>query len=347
MTMLRQATTCAGPQSNGSRAWRFAEFFAGIGLMRIGLERADPRWRCVFANDLDPIKRGMYATHFGSAGEVDGRDVHQLPASTIPNVSLATASFPCTDLSIAGSQQGIRAGQSAAFWGFHRILEELGPRRPPLVLLENVTGFLGSNGGRDFVEVMRSLNALSYSIDTFVLDARWFVPQSRPRLFVMCVNRAWVDPKRCEPYAPSRLRSSNLVETLRLNAAHIDSHCLRLPSRRPPRTGRSKTWCKTPRRDIAIGGATIASPIFATKCSIGIAPGLNSAGQGSVTTTPRPSDAFGCIRTAASGPLPSCVPMESPAACELPKGAAGARFSFASVVDASTRGSCLRGNAPA
>jgi DNA (cytosine-5)-methyltransferase 1 len=35
----------------------FAEFFAGIGLMRIGLEKAG--WHIAFANDIDVDKRQM------------------------------------------------------------------------------------------------------------------------------------------------------------------------------------------------------------------------------------------------------------------------------------------------
>jgi site-specific DNA-cytosine methylase len=40
-----------------------AEFFAGIGLMRIGLENAG--WRIAFANDIDHDKWEMYKDHFG------------------------------------------------------------------------------------------------------------------------------------------------------------------------------------------------------------------------------------------------------------------------------------------
>lgn len=39
---------------NGKTNKSFAEFFAGIGLMRIGLERAG--WRIAFANDIDEDK---------------------------------------------------------------------------------------------------------------------------------------------------------------------------------------------------------------------------------------------------------------------------------------------------
>jgi len=165
----------------------FAEFFAGIGLMRIGLENKG--WNIAFANDIDRQKYGMYRAHFPDADRhfLLG-DVHSIPPGRAPAVTLATASFPCNDLSLAGSRQGLAGKESSAFWGFARVLEEMGERRPPLVLLENVTGFLTSHGGADFESVLLTLNRLNYRVDAFVLDAARFVPQSRPRLFVVGVQ---------------------------------------------------------------------------------------------------------------------------------------------------------------
>jgi DNA (cytosine-5)-methyltransferase 1 len=100
-------------------------------------------------------------------------------------VTLATASFPCNDLSLAGSRSGLAGKQSGAFWGLMTLLEAMTSRRPPLVLLENVTGFLNSHGGRDFEQALLALNRLGYAVDAFILDAANFVPQSRQRLFVI------------------------------------------------------------------------------------------------------------------------------------------------------------------
>ncbi len=162
----------------------FAEFFAGIGLVRLGLERAG--WRVALANDIDEKKRRIYDGHFGDAAEhFVLKDIRKLQPADIPTVELATASFPCTDLSLAGARRGIHRGESSTFWAFVEILERLGRRRPPLVLLENVTGFLTSHAGDDFRRAMQALNALGYAVDPFILDARWFTPQSRPRLFVV------------------------------------------------------------------------------------------------------------------------------------------------------------------
>lgn len=171
-------------RSGGRTGPRFAEFFAGIGLVRMGLESRG--WRLAYANDLDSEKREMYDAHFGDADEhFDLADVHTIDGSKLPDVELATASFPCTDLSLAGARLGFKGKHSSAFWGFVAAIEAMHARRPPLVMLENVVGFLTSHGGSDFRAAMGALNELGYAVDAFVLDARWFVPQSRPRLFVV------------------------------------------------------------------------------------------------------------------------------------------------------------------
>lgn len=174
------------PGSGDVPANTVAEFFAGIGLMRMGLERA--KWQITFANDIDPLKLEMYRCQYSDdAGHFVLGDIHKIRPSAIPAVTLATASFPCTDLSLAGARRGLSGSQSSAFWGFVKLIEGMGKRKPPLLLVENVTGFLTSNHGIDFKEALSALNALGYSVDAVVIDAARFVPQSRQRLFVIGV----------------------------------------------------------------------------------------------------------------------------------------------------------------
>lgn len=166
----------------------FAEFFAGIGLMRLGLEKTG--WTVAFANDIANDKYEMYSNHFiDAASHYVIEDVHNLKPFQIPTVTLATASFPCNDLSLAGARQGLCGKHSSAYWGFVRILEKMGDCRPPIVLLENVLGFLTSNGGRDFQAALLALNRLGYAIDPMIIDAARFVPQSRVRLFIVGIMR--------------------------------------------------------------------------------------------------------------------------------------------------------------
>lgn len=159
-----------------------AEFFAGIGLVRAAVEQAD--FEVVFANDIEPAKRSMYAANFDASHFVLG-DVRKVVGSDIPEVDLATASFPCTDLSLAGNRLGLAGDGSGMFWEFARTLEEMGSRRPRVVLLENVVGFATSHGGKDMAAAIRRLNDIGYRCDLLTLDAKWFIPQSRPRLFIV------------------------------------------------------------------------------------------------------------------------------------------------------------------
>lgn len=177
-----------------------AEFFAGMGLIRAGLEPAG--FKVVFANDIEPSKHRLYASNFDSE-EFRLADVRHVLGSDIPDVDLATASFPCTDLSLAGNRVGLKGSESSMFWEFARVLGEMGHRRPRAVLLENVLGFATSHGGKDLEAAIAELNRLGYSCDMFVGDAKWFVPQSRPRMFVVGL----IDPpKDAESWGPSAFR---------------------------------------------------------------------------------------------------------------------------------------------
>ena len=58
------------------------------------------------------------------------------------------------------------------------------------MLIENVPSFVSSHGGRDLHDALAALNRLGYVCDLAVVDSRWFVPQSRNRLFMLGVRDA-------------------------------------------------------------------------------------------------------------------------------------------------------------
>ncbi len=167
----------------------FLEFFAGGGMARLGLGHG---WRCLFANDFDPQKRDAYAANFG-LDHFCFSDIHSLTLEQLPSVraDLAWASSPCQDVSLAGARGGLAARRSGAFFGFWRIIERLAEagRAPRLIVIENVTGLLTSNGGADFAHVIALMAAQGYLASALVLNADAFVPQSRPRLFIVGAER--------------------------------------------------------------------------------------------------------------------------------------------------------------
>ena len=149
--------------SDAPAAGRFAEFFAGIGLVREAIEPLG--WQCVFANDIAPRKEEMYRRRFGGEHFHLG-DIHDLGIGDLPpGLDLVTASFPCIDLSLAGNRAGLAGQHSGTVWPFLEIVTDLCMQRipPSAVLLENVTGFLTSRGGADLADVCRRLAAVDYS----------------------------------------------------------------------------------------------------------------------------------------------------------------------------------------
>lgn len=188
----------------------FADFFAGIGLAQMGLTAAG--WKPKFSNDLDPQKFEMYRANFGRGG-YRLADIWDLAASQIPNVDLWWASFPCTDVSLAGYRKGLAGPQSGALMGMLNLLREKDGQRPPLVVLENVTGLISSHNGEDFDETIRQLNGMGYACDAFVLNAIHFVPQSRPRLFIVAIydQPRTEDVSRALARRDQRLKMKGLV----------------------------------------------------------------------------------------------------------------------------------------
>lgn len=287
---------------------RFAEFFAGIGLVRLALE--DCGFQTVFANDIDPDKLALYRDNF-TTEEFRLGDIHLVRQEEIPDCDLATASFPCTDLSIAGQMNGINSGESSAFWGLTRLLDEMGRRRPPVVLLENVPGFLIANGGKDFEAAMLSLNALGYACDAFLLDAAAFVPQSRLRLFV--VGRL-ESIESGFSFVPTILRPPVLAEYI-ASHANIRWSLRELPSP-PKRTTTLESiledledddpaWWSKERADYFVGQfserhAAIAKRMIAPK-SYSYATAFRRVRKGRSMAELRTDGLAGCLRTPRGG----------------------------------------------
>ena len=173
----------------------FLEFFAGGGMARAGLGKS---WRCLFANDFDAMKVAAYVRNYGDA-DIKLEDVAKLTLDDLPArpSDLAWASFPCQDLSLAGDCAGLgrerdaaqtRSGSFWPFWKLMRGLAEAG-RSPRAIVLENVYGCLTSHAGRDFAAIGSALSNSEYRFGAIVINASHFVPQSRPRVFFIAIDR--------------------------------------------------------------------------------------------------------------------------------------------------------------
>lgn len=166
----------------------FYEFFAGAGMARAGL---GTHWRCLFANDFDQKKAATYRLNWGEDNFVCSDVKEVATADLAQTADLVWASFPCQDLSLAGGGAGLKGERSGTFWPFWDLMTALAAesRDPAMIVLENVCGTLTSHSGQDFIAICRSLSEGGYRFGALIVDAVLFVPQSRPRLFIIAVRR--------------------------------------------------------------------------------------------------------------------------------------------------------------
>lgn len=189
-------TTTAGARI----PFRFIDLFAGIGGLRIGLERAGGA--CVFTSEWDRYSQKTYAAWFG---EKPHGDITKIAVEDIPDHDVLAAGFPCQPFSIAGVSKKISLGRAHGFKDvaqgtlFFHVVTIAEVKRPPVLLLENVKNLLSHDRGNTWRVIHANLKDLGYEVFHQVIDAEHFVPQHRERIFIVCF-----DPKVFGPEPPFR-----------------------------------------------------------------------------------------------------------------------------------------------
>ncbi|MDR1539290.1 MAG: DNA cytosine methyltransferase [Clostridiales bacterium] len=166
------------------------EFFAGSGLVAYGLRGM---FRPVWSNDISEKKAAVYYANFWNS-HFELNDIRCISGCNLPCAHLSWASFPCQDLSLAGSINGIDAKRSGLVWEWLRILNEM-PRKPYILCIENVEGLLTAKKGEYFKRLHYELLSCGYKSGAIVVDAIHFVPQSRPRVFTIAVKAGMEIPQ--------------------------------------------------------------------------------------------------------------------------------------------------------
>ena len=184
--LLRTSEIVRNGSESGKREARFTclDFFAGSGLVSVGLS-AD--FRTVWANDISAKKACVFnANNMGGVLQVC--PIENVSGKALPAVDLSRGSFPCQDLSLAGDIKGLYASRSGLFWQWLRVMDEMHVR-PPVVVAENVVGFVSAAGGKYYVAAHEELSKRGYKVGAVMLDAANWLPQSRKRIFMIGVQK--------------------------------------------------------------------------------------------------------------------------------------------------------------
>lgn len=187
--------------------WKMHEFFAGSGLVAYGLKGM---FTPVWSNDISEQKAEVYNANFHSEHFLLG-DIKDIRGVDLPYAHLSWASFPCQDLSLAGSIGGIDACRSGLVWEWLRILDEL-PIKPQILLIENVAGLLSTNKGDNYKKLHSAMLERGYNCGAMLLDASMLVPQSRPRVFAIAVKQDCPIPAELIDSGPNWLHNKAAAE---------------------------------------------------------------------------------------------------------------------------------------
>lgn len=158
--------------------------FAGIGGFDLGFENAGftTSWQV----EIDPICRAVLSDRFAHAVQFDDVRTCLPQIKSLPNggaVDVIIGGFPCQDVSAAGKRAGLAGKRTGLFFDAIEIVKNIKPR---FVVLENVTGLISSNDGKDLQTVIETLAQCGYVGFWRVLDSRYFgVPQKRRRVFLV------------------------------------------------------------------------------------------------------------------------------------------------------------------
>ncbi|MBQ9493850.1 MAG: DNA cytosine methyltransferase [Oscillibacter sp.] len=175
-------------ESNTNPAPRLISLFSGCGGLDLGFRKAG--FRIVWANDFDPDARAVYTLN--GLGNIDGRNILDVPEDEIPDGDVITAGFPCQPFSNAGNRKGIYDSRGMLYKECLRVIES---KMPKVVVFENVKGLLSTKyeDGRVLPDVIRDdlskVRNIGYDVCYRLVNAADYgVPQNRQRVFFVGVR---------------------------------------------------------------------------------------------------------------------------------------------------------------
>ena len=169
------------------------ELFSGIGAQVAALKRLGVEYKTIGISEIDRFAIQSYEAINGKTRNYG--DISK--AESLDYADLWTYSFPCTDISLAGKQEGLtdetgKQTRSGLLFEVERLLKKSVEEgnQPKYLLLENVKNLVGKKFKPEFDKWLQTLESLGYNNYWKVLNAKDYgVPQNRERVFVVSIRK--------------------------------------------------------------------------------------------------------------------------------------------------------------
>lgn len=180
---------------NSNNKYKFIDLFAGIGGFRLAFNSLG--LECTFSNDYDKHACTTYSANFG---EIQCKDIHEIKANEIPQFDILCGGFPCQPFSIAGVSKKNSLGMKHGFEDkkqgnlFFEIIRIINHHNPKILFLENVKNLKSHDKGNTWGVIKSALEKAGYYVFDKIVDGKYYVPQHRERIYIVCFNKS-VFPK--------------------------------------------------------------------------------------------------------------------------------------------------------
>jgi DNA (cytosine-5)-methyltransferase 1 len=167
--------------------FKFVDLFCGIGGFHLAMSSLGGE--CVFSSDYDKFAQITYEANFGYK---PFGDITQIDAREIPAHDVLCAGFPCQPFSQAGYKKGFSETKEARGNMFFIIRDIVKAKRPKAIFLENVKNLINHDDGKTFAIIKQTIeDELEYDFYWQVVKAcDYGLPQHRPRVYMICVDKA-------------------------------------------------------------------------------------------------------------------------------------------------------------
>lgn len=203
---------------NKDRPLRIISLFSGIGAFEKALKRLEVPTKIIRYCDVDKWASKAYSLIHQVPETLNLGDIQQVDLHAIPDCDLLTWGFPCTNLSIAGLQEGLQYECQTCQMSFSfekmgdtyvcpfcrssaiRSVNQSGlymeglkfllAKKPMYSIIENVKALTFKKNQKILNKILQDLDNAGYRNYYQVLNAKHYgIPQNRERIFIVSIRK--------------------------------------------------------------------------------------------------------------------------------------------------------------
>lgn len=162
----------------------FIDLCAGIGGFRLAFE--DDNTHCNLTCEIDKFCKASYLSNYNHINEAFESDIKKIETKNLDNFDILCGGFPCQAFSKSGKQKGFDDIRGTIFFNIAEIIKD---KRPSCFLLENVKNLKNHDKKNTYKVIKDKLDELNYWYADFLINAQYFVPQKRERIYILGLNK--------------------------------------------------------------------------------------------------------------------------------------------------------------